>query len=111
MVLALDRHACFLQLQTHFVANVLQRIHRRDWKVTFLRPNLVPEVWKLFASAVPMSFGAIDDVRCRVAAICKSYIIENEKFCFRSNECGVCNPSRFEVSLRFFGNTARVAIV
>jgi len=29
----------------------------------------------------------------------------------RSNECGVRDTGRFEISLRFFGNTAWVAIV
>ena len=62
VMLALNRHAGFLELQTHFVADVLQRVHRRDRKVPFLRSNLVTEVWKFFAPAIPMSLGAIDDV-------------------------------------------------
>ena len=62
VMLAINRHACFLELQTHFIADILQRVHRRDRKITFLRSNLVTEVWKFFARAVPMSFGAIDDV-------------------------------------------------
>ena len=47
----------------------------------------------------------------RVAAICKSHIIENEKFRFRPEECGVGNAGAFQVSLCFFGDAARVAIV
>src|SRR5262245_4756969 len=62
VMLAFNRHACFLELQTHFIANVLQCVHRRDWEIPFLRPNLVTEIWKFFARAVPMSFDAIDDV-------------------------------------------------
>src|SRR6266699_6518612 len=57
VMLALNRHAGFLELQTHFVADVLQRVHWRDRKVPFLRSNLVTEVWKFLAPAVPMSFG------------------------------------------------------
>ena len=62
VMLALDRNAGFLQLQTHLIANVLQAVHRRDREVTFFRANLVTEIWKFFARAVPMSFDAIDDV-------------------------------------------------
>src|SRR5262245_2029214 len=62
MMLALNRHPCLFELQTHFVANVLQRVHRRDREVSFLWSNLVPEVWKFLARAVPMSFHAVNDV-------------------------------------------------
>ena len=61
-MLALDRYAGFLQLQTHLIANVLQRIHRRDWEITFLGANLVTKIWKLLSRAVPMSLDAIDHV-------------------------------------------------
>src|SRR5207247_4681961 len=62
VMLALDRHAGFLQLETHFVANVLQAVHGRDREITFLGANFVTEVWKLLARAVPMTLDAVDDV-------------------------------------------------
>ena len=62
VMLALDRDAGFFEFEAHFVADVLQRVGRRDREITFLRADLVTEIWKLFARAVPMSFAAIDDV-------------------------------------------------
>ncbi len=111
VMLALDRYACFLQLQTHFVANVLQRVHWRHRKVTFFRSNLVTEIWKFFAAAVPMSLTAIDDIRRRVPGIRKSHIVENKKFRFRSEERRVGDAGRFQICFCFFGHAARVAIV
>src|SRR6266700_2799159 len=86
VMLFVHGHACFLQLQTHFVANVLQRVHRRDWEIAFLCPNLVTEIWKLLSSAVPMSLDAIVKVLRRVPAIRKLHIVEDEKFRFRPEE-------------------------
>ncbi len=58
-----------------------------------------------------MSLSAVDHVRRRVPAICKSHIVENKKFGFRSKECGVCNAGTHQISFCFFGDSARVAIV
>ena len=41
----------------------------------------------------------------------KSHIVENKKFRFRPEKGSVRDAGRFEISLRFFGNPARVAIV
>src|SRR5947209_1279044 len=68
-------------------------------------------MWKFFASAVPMSLGDVDNVRRRVPAICKSHIVENEKFGFRSEKCGICNAGTHQISFGFFGEATRVAIV
>ena len=54
VMLALDRDAGFLQLETHFVANVLQGVGRRHREITFLCADLVTEIGKFFARAVPM---------------------------------------------------------
>ena len=43
--------------------------------------------------------------------ICKSHIVENEKFRFRPEERGVGDAGAFQISLGFFGDAARVAIV
>src|SRR4029453_16113898 len=62
VMLALNRHACLLELQAHFVANVLQRVHWRDREVPLFWSNLVTEVWKFLARPVTMAFDTIDDV-------------------------------------------------
>ena len=62
MMLALDRNPGFLQLQTHFVANVLQTVGGPDGEIAFFRANLVTKIWKLFPRAVPMALRAINQV-------------------------------------------------
>ena len=63
MMLFLDWNARFLQLEAHFTANVLQRVHRRDGKIPFLRTNFVSNVWKFLASAIPVPLDAIDNMK------------------------------------------------
>ena len=101
----------FLDLERHFVADILQRIHRRHREVTFFRSNFVSEIWKFFARAVPMALTAVDNVRRRVAAVCKSHIVENEELRFRSEECSIRDAGAFQVGLGLFRDAARVAIV
>src|SRR5260370_21071648 len=60
VMLFVDRNAGFLDLERHFVANVLQRIHRWRREIPFLWSNLVAEIRKLLARAVPMSLDALD---------------------------------------------------
>src|SRR5690349_24889762 len=98
-MLALDCYTGFLQLQTHFIADVLQRVHRRDREITFFRANLVAEVWKFLARAVPVSFGAVHSVRGRVPGIRKAHIVKNKKLRFRSEEGGVGDAGALQVSL------------
>ena len=62
MMLALDRDAGFLQLETHLVADVLQGVGRRNREIAFLRANFVAEIREFFLAAVPMAFRAIDEV-------------------------------------------------
>src|SRR5437762_1563555 len=95
----LPANSGFLDLECHFVADILQRIHRRHREVTFFRSNFVSEIWKFFARAVPMALTAVDNVRRRVAAVCKSYIVENEELRFRSEECGIRDAGALQVGL------------
>src|ERR1051326_2303461 len=111
MMLFIDGDTCLLDLQRHFIADVLQRIHRRHGEITFLRADFVTEVWKFLATAVPMTFAAVDDIRRGVPAVRKADIIENEEFCLRSEKCSVSDAGALEVSFGFFGDAARVAIV
>src|SRR5205807_5585669 len=60
MMLFVHGDAGFLDLKRHFVANILQRVHRRNRKIALFRPNLVTEIWKLLAGAIPMSLSAVD---------------------------------------------------
>ena len=60
VMLALDRDTRLLQLETHFIANVLQGIGWRHRKITFLCANLVTEIRKFFPRAIPMRFCALD---------------------------------------------------
>src|SRR5437899_3331603 len=88
-MLFVDWNAGFLQLERHFVANILQRVHRRDRKITFLRSNLVTHVRKFFARAVPMTFDTIDEMERRVRRITEPHIVKNEKFGLGPEECGI----------------------
>src|ERR1700722_1104905 len=60
VMLAFNWDAGALELKTHFVANVLLTVHRRDGKITFFRANFVPEVWEFFSGAVPVPFATFD---------------------------------------------------
>src|SRR3954449_9203976 len=62
VMLALNRDAGLLQLQTHLVANILEAVRRPDREITFFRANLVTEIWELFPRAIPMPFGTIDQM-------------------------------------------------
>src|SRR5437870_6755148 len=79
MVLFVDRDARLLQLKRHFVANVLQGVHRRDGEITLLRSNFVTHIWKFFTRAVPMAFDAIDVFERRVGGVTEPHIVKNEK--------------------------------
>jgi hypothetical protein len=63
VMLALDRNASLLQFETHFIANVLQGVGWRHRKITLLCADLVTEIGKFFARAVPMRFGAFDLIK------------------------------------------------
>ncbi len=89
VVLFVDWNAGFLQLERHFVANILQRVHRRDGKITFLRSNLVAHIRKFFARAVPVTFDAIDEMERRVCGVTEPHIVKNEKFGLGPEECGI----------------------
>src|SRR5207253_11302259 len=67
MVLLFDWDARFLQFKAHLVADVLQSVHWRDREITFFRTNLVTEIRKFLASAVPMAFRAIDEMEGGIA--------------------------------------------
>ena len=111
VMLALDRDAGFLKFQAHFVADVLQRVGRRDREIAFLRADLVTEIWKFFALAVPMSLAAIDRVGRAVAGVAETHVVEDEKFRFRAEERGVGDARALQISFRFFRHAARIAIV
>src|SRR2546423_2015673 len=63
VMLALDRNARLLQLETHFIANVLQGVGWRYRKITFLCTDLVTEIGKFFPRAVPMRFYTFDLIK------------------------------------------------
>src|SRR5437868_5708831 len=46
MMLFVHGHARFLQLERHFVADILQRVHWRNWEIALLRSNLVTDIRK-----------------------------------------------------------------
>jgi hypothetical protein len=110
-MLALDGNAGLFQFEAHFVANVLEAVGRRDGEVTFLRANLVAEVWKFFAAAVPMSFRAVDEMEGRIAAVAVTDLVEDKELRFRPEERGVRDAGALQIRLRFFRDAARVAIV
>ena len=111
VMLALDRNSSSLEFEAHFVANVLQRIHRRHREVTFLRPNLVAEIRKFFAPAIPMSLDTIDVMKRRVDVKTEPDVVENEKFRLWPKEGGVGNASALQICFCFLSDAARVAII
>src|SRR4029453_1604431 len=92
VVLAFDRDARFLEFQTHFAADILQGVGRRDREVAFLRADLVTEVWKFFPRAVPMSLTTVDRIGRAVPGVAETHVVEDEKFRFRSEKRGVGDP-------------------
>ena len=111
VVLFIDWDACFLELKRHFVADILQRIHRRNREITFLRPNLVTDIRKFFARAVPMAFDTVHEMERRIARVTEAHVVEDKKLRFRPEECRVGDAGALQISFCFFGDTARVAIV
>src|SRR5205085_9350469 len=95
VMLALDRHARLLQLETHFIAIVLQGVGWWHRKITFLCADLVTEIGKCFARTVPMRFGALDLIKGGVRGRRKAHVIENEKLRLRSETRGVGDASTF----------------
>src|SRR5947208_5160761 len=111
MVLFVDWNARFLQLERHFVADVLQRVHRRDGEITLFRSNFVTHVRKFFARTVPMTFDAIDEVERRVGSVTEPHIVKNEKLSLWPEERGVGDAGAPYVSYRFLSDTALIAYV
>ncbi len=63
VVLTLNGNASLLELETHFVADVLLAVGRGDGEVTLFRANLITEIRKLLARAVPMAASrAVDEM-------------------------------------------------
>ncbi len=83
----------------------------RDREVAFFRANLVTEIRKFFAPAVPMAFRAVDEMEGGIAGVAVADFVENEELGFRSEEGGVGDAGALEIRFRFFGDAARVAIV
>src|SRR6266542_3603603 len=92
LVLFIDRDARFLQLQRHFVADILERIHRRNGKISFLRSNLVTDIRKLFTRAVPMAFDTVHEMERRIARVTEAHVVEDKKLGFRPEECRIGDP-------------------
>ena len=111
VMLAFDRDAGFLHLEAHFIADVLERVCRRDREITFLCPDLVAEVRKLFPAAIPMPFAAVDHVGGAVPVVVETHVVEDEKFRFRSEKRGVGDAGALQIRLGFFRHAARIAIV
>ena len=112
VMLALDRDARLLQLETHFIANVLQGVGRRDRKISFLCANLVTEIREFFARAVPMRLRRFRrDERRNFPGNEKRTSSKMKNSASGPKNRGVGDASAFQISLRFFGDTARVAIV
>ena len=74
-------------------------------------PDLVTEIGKLFAPAIPVRLAAVDRVGSDVPVLSETHVVEDEKFRFRTEERGVGDPGALQVRLGFFGDAARVAIV
>src|SRR5205085_12029028 len=100
-----------LEFEAHLVANVLQTVGWSDRKVAFFCANLVTEIGKFLAGAVPMGFRAVDEMEGGIASVVVTDFVENEKLGFRPKEGRVGNTGALEICFRFFGDTARIAIV
>ena len=115
MVLALDRHAESLHRQDHFVANVDQLVGRGHREVTFLVPNLVAEIGGavlfLLFPAIPDTFDGIEVIIRAVGRRVVADAVEDEELRFGSKESGVGEARALEISLRFLGDAAGIAIV
>src|SRR5262245_24296488 len=58
-----------------------------------------------------MTFRTIDEVKGGITRVVVTDLIENKELGLGSEECRVCNPGAMQVSLGFFGNPTRIAIV
>src|SRR5439155_734046 len=69
VMLPLNWDAGFLELEAHLVANVLQTVGWTNREVALFRTNLVTEIRKFLAGAVPMAFRAVDEMEGRIARV------------------------------------------
>ena len=111
-MLALDRDAGFLQLEAHFVADVLQACPPA-------RPgNSLPSRESCNRDLETLRARCSNVLRCcrprwkeRVAGVAETHFVENEKLRFRSEERRVGDAGALQIGFRFFGDAARIAIV
>src|SRR5204862_1113638 len=89
VMLFVDWNTCFLELERHLVADVLQGVHRWNRKISLLRSNLVTEIRKFLSRAVPMAFDAVNEMERGVGRVAKAHFVEDKKLSFGSEERGI----------------------
>ena len=95
----------------HLIADVHQRVGRRNGKIAFLVAELVAQVRKFLAAAVPLAFDAVDVVIARVRRLIEANVVENEKLALRSDERRIADAGALQIVHRFAGDIPRVARV
>src|SRR6201999_2475036 len=101
VVVHFDRNADLLEQQTHFRADVLERIDRRDREIAALRARTVTGVAAFeFLRRRPRRFFRADLYeRARLVRI-PLHRVENEEFRFRTEERGVAQARALEIGFR-----------
>ena len=115
-MLGFDVHAALDHREHHLVADVHQRIGRRDGEVAFLVPQLVAEVRahafaEIVSAAIPLAFFAIEEVVAGVGRLVEADVVEDEELGFRTDEAGVGDAGALQVVDRLAGDVARIARV
>ena len=112
VVVHFDRHALLFECEAHRGADVLQRVHRRHREITALHRGPVAHVaaFHVFAGR-PRRLGRLHAHRSAGHVDAPFHRIKYEKFRLRSEESGVADARRLQVSLGALGDRTRVAVV
>jgi hypothetical protein len=112
VVADLDLDAALLERDHHRLAQVAERVGRRDGEVPLLVARLVPEVRELLSAAVPRALGAVEVVEARVALrVVEAHVVEDEELGLGPHEARVAEARLLQVRLGLLRDVTRVARV